>query len=52
MVFNEEMTVTDAIQGNLKNCNFFAVLASIMNLPNGQEFIKNAIPYYNEVNFN
>lgn len=41
--------ITDIIQGNLRDCSFFAALASILNLPNGSQYIYQAIPYYNEV---
>lgn len=41
--------ITDIIQGNLNDCSFFAALASILNLPNGSQYIYQAIPYYNEV---
>lgn len=43
------LEITDIVQGNLHNCLFFAALASILNLPNGSQYIRQAIPYYNEV---
>lgn len=43
------ISISDVIQGNLRDCSFFAALASILNLENGQQYIYQAIPYYNKV---
>ena len=43
------LKITDILQGGLQTCFFYAALASVLNLPNGEEILKNAVPYYNEV---
>lgn len=45
------LKITDILQGGLQTCFFYAALASVLNLPNGEEILRNAIPYYNEVKF-
>ncbi len=44
------LQIGEAIQGSLRNCYVFAVLSSLINI-NGEEYIRAAIPYYNEVIF-
>ena len=42
-------TINDIKQGGLKTCFFYSALASLLNHPNGEDYIKDAFPYYNEV---
>ena len=44
----ENLKVNESIQGSLRNCYFFAVLASLIDIY-GDKYIRAAIPYYNEV---
>lgn len=45
------LNVTDIVQGGLQSCFFYSALASLLNYPKGEEYIKNAFSYYNEVIF-
>ena len=44
----KNLKIDESIQGSLRNCYFFAVLASLIDVY-GEQYIRAAIPYYNEV---
>lgn len=48
---HNHLKISDLIQGNLNDCSFIASLASILNFKYGNKYIREAIPFYNEVKY-
>ena len=48
-LFNDQINVTDVLQGEGQTCYIFAALASLVNLPRGDQYIRNAFVVINEV---
>ena len=51
VLFNDKIRVTDIIQGKGGTCYMFSALASIVNHPEGESFIRGAFEMINKVSF-